>query len=96
LNELKVQEGLFLTAGAAVNWFRKRRTVRFQWDQNNNLSKRIKLTGFDIKPVDKMFLRIYVPVGQEFNGNFHKSTTVPYQDILLDGQNEIEIFPENT
>lgn len=96
LNELKDQEGLFLTAGAVVNWFRKRRAVKFQQIYNNNLSNKIKLTGFDIKPVDKMFLRIYVPIRQKFNGNFHKLTTVTYQDILLDGQNEIELSPENT
>lgn len=87
---------MFLTAGAAVNWFRKRRAIRFQRVSDINLSNRIMLTGVNIKPIDKMFLRIYFSAGQESHNNFHKTTTVSYKDILLGDQKEIQIPLENT
>jgi len=91
LEELKIQGAYFLTAGAVVNWFRKRRAILFVQTPSNGLPNKVKLTGPDISPVDRMFLRMYFPCEQRSPQKFHKPAILNYQDVLLDGQNEVEI-----
>lgn len=96
LYELKNQRARFLTAGAVVNWFRKRRKIIFNQVSNNGLPSKVKLTGLDVDAIDGMFLRIYFPTKQKSPDTFHKHAILTYQDILLGRQNEIDILLKNT
>ena len=96
LNELKIQGAQFLTAGAVVHWFRKRRAIVFDQTTSNGLPNKVKLAGLDISPVDGMFLRKYFPSEQKSPDKFDKPMILIYQDILFDGQNEVEILLEDS
>ena len=88
LNELQFQGARFLTAGAVVDWFRKRRAVVFN---RSSSSGTLKLTGLDINLSDSMVLRIYSPAKRSLLQQSDTSTNTMHKDVLLGEQKEIEI-----
>lgn len=96
LNELETQRAQFLTAGSIVNWFRRRRAIKFNLVSNQRgLPDKVKLTGLDICSGDGMFLRIYRSSEQKFPDKFYKPTILIYRDVLLNGKDEVEISIKN-
>lgn len=91
LNELQLQGAHFLTAGAVVDWFRKRRAVAFDRVYTNSLSSKVKITGLDMSPTDGMMLRIYSPIEQPFGREPSPSTGLVYRDIILGNHKELDL-----
>jgi hypothetical protein len=92
LNELQLQGARFLTAGAVVDWFRKRRAIIFDQVYSNSSSIKVKLTGLDMSPADGMVLRIYSPSKRLNHWQPDTSAIPPYRDFLLGEQNEVEVL----
>jgi hypothetical protein len=91
LNELKRQGAHFLTAGAVVDWFRKRRAVVFEQVDGNISSPKIRLAGVDMSPTDGIVLRIYSLTKCSHQRQLDTSTNTIYRDLLLGDQKEIEV-----
>jgi hypothetical protein len=92
LNQLQRQGAKFMTAGAAVAWFKKRRTVVFDQVHTNSTSIKVKLTGLHVTAADGMLLRIYPPSKRSPLEKPGTSTTAIYEEYLLADQKEIEFF----
>lgn len=92
LNELQHRGALFLTAGEIVRWFRKRRAVVFDQVYSNSSAIKVKLSGLDVSPADRMLLRIYAPSKQLPQGQLKASSITVCRDVLLADQKEVEVL----
>lgn len=91
LGELQVERPWFASAGQAVEWFRKRRTVIFDEVQftGNKLRLRLGTDKIDINP--PLLIRVYRPAKQKLVKNDLSILTRNYFDISWSGEREIEI-----
>ncbi len=92
LNELQLHGARFLTSGAVVDWFRKRRAVVFDQVYSNSSSVKVKLTGLHVSPSDGMVLRIYHPSKRLPQGQPSTSSIAVYRDFMLAEQKEVKLL----
>jgi len=93
LNKLRLHGALFMTAGALVDWFKKRRAIVFSSVFNNGSSIKVKLTGTHVCSVDGMILRIYPPSKRASGDISDASTTAAYCDYwLTDLKKEVDFI----
>jgi hypothetical protein len=82
LEELRAHDAKFMTAGAVVDWFRRRREIAFERVERIDSNFKISLSSKTLRPLDDFMLRVWLPQGQ--SGGPH------YRDIPIGEQNNFE------
>jgi hypothetical protein len=82
VEELRARDAKFMTAGAVVDWFRKRREIVFERVECIDSKLKISLSFKALKTLDDFILRVWLPHGQ--SGGSH------YRDTPIGEQNNFE------
>ncbi len=93
LNAMRDKKACFLSAQGVVDWFRKRRSVAFNFASEKTNDPSIIVSGSEINPEDGMVLRVYSAAnhGSQQESGDHCSRV--YQDFLLGEKTTLEVRP---
>jgi len=92
LKELKFRHTWFTSAGQAVEWFRKRRTILFEDVKFSGNKLRLSLRSDEINVKPPLTIRIYRPISKKLENNDFSIRMGNYFDIPWDGKREIEVL----
>jgi hypothetical protein len=91
LQQLRLRGVMFSTAGAVVEWFRKRRALGFKTITAGVSSVRIELAYAHNGPPDDLVLRVYTPEPASAPGKSPLNPAARFRDFRLDGRKEMEL-----
>jgi hypothetical protein len=82
---------MFSTAGAVVEWFRKRRALGFKAVTAGASSVRIELAYAHNGLPDDLVLRVHTPEPASAPGKSPSNPAAGFRDFRLDGRKEMEL-----
>jgi hypothetical protein len=91
LDLLKMEGVWFATARAAVEWFRKRRQIRFEDVEVTPRGVKVKLCGMDSTDLPGFRLRVHRPAKAGETREHRRAVRGNWIDVPLTGEQEIDV-----
>jgi hypothetical protein len=92
LSELRAQGAKLSTAISVVDWFRKRRALRFKEISKGASSIRVSFSSTENCLPDDFVIRLYFPEHAATQGHANLNSKTGYRDYPLNGRTEIEVY----
>jgi hypothetical protein len=93
LQHFRSQGASFMTAGAMVDWFKKRRSIVFEKVifKGDTIKVKVSSKGGKLNLLDKFFLRVHKPANRCYDGSHQTLFKSEFQDYPLEGNYDIKV-----